>query len=74
MLEHLSEPELFLEKLFQTGKIVIISVPYCWEEGFCEHHIQDPIDEAKVLGWAKKEWIHYEIVEDKQVKRLIAVF
>lgn len=74
VLEHLPEPEVFLEKLFHTGKTIIISLPYKWPKGFCVHHIQDPIDEEKLLGWAKKDWLHFETAEDESVKRLITVF
>jgi hypothetical protein len=74
VLEHLPDPASFLQKLFQSGKTVIISVPYQWPAGFCEYHLQDPVDEAKVMNWSKKQWIYKEIVEDKTVERLILVF
>ncbi len=74
VLEHLEAPEPFTQKLLRTGKIIIISVPYKWRKGHCKWHVQDPVDEAKVLGWAKKPWLNSAIVEDDGAKRLIAVF
>lgn len=74
VLEHLHNPKEFMQKLLSTGKVVIISVPYFWSKDYCEYHIQDPISEEKVLGWAGKKWLYYEIVEDLGRKRLVAVF
>jgi hypothetical protein len=74
VLEHLTQPELFMKKLLQTGKKVIISVPYEWPEGLCIYHVQDPVSNEKVLQWAGKDWLHSEIVDDAGMKRLVAVF
>lgn len=73
-LEHLPIPEVFMYKLFDAGKIVIVSVPYKWPQGFCPHHCQDPVDEEKLISWAGRDWLYHEIVEDKKMKRLIAVY
>lgn len=72
VLEHLESPGVFVQKLLETGKIAIISVPYKWPEGKCRFHVQDPVDEEKFLNWTKKPWIEQVIVDDG-LKRLIAV-
>jgi hypothetical protein len=74
VLEHLDSPEPFAQKLLQTGKVVIISVPYKWRKGYCKWHVQDPVDEAKLLAWTKKGWLTSAVVEDVGAARLIAVF
>jgi hypothetical protein len=74
VLEHLEEPQPFASKLLETGNIVIVSVPYKWRKGYCKWHLQDPVDEAKLLSWTKKEWLRRVVVEDDGAERLIAVF
>jgi hypothetical protein len=74
VLEHLTDPKSFARKLLRTGRVVIISVPYNWTEDQCEWHLQDPIDEAKLLSWTEKQWLKKVTVEDNGVERLIAVF
>ncbi|MGB0415827.1 MAG: class I SAM-dependent methyltransferase [Coraliomargarita sp.] len=60
VLEHIPEPEVhaFAKKLFDVGKHVVISVPFKWPEGGCEHHCQDPVDHAKLASWTgrKPDW------------------
>ncbi len=74
-LEHLEKPKQFSNKLLETGKIIIISVPYKWKKGFCDTHKQDPIDEKKVLKWFKKEYLETHIIKEEDgVERFIAVF
>ncbi|WP_299413460.1 hypothetical protein [Acaryochloris sp. IP29b_bin.148] len=73
VLEHLDCPELFTDKLLKIGKKVIISVPYKWPEGQCQYHVQDPVDEDKLLSWTHKSWIEMAIAHDR-AKRMVAVF
>ncbi|WP_019506513.1 bifunctional 2-polyprenyl-6-hydroxyphenol methylase/3-demethylubiquinol 3-O-methyltransferase UbiG [Pleurocapsa sp. PCC 7319] len=73
VLEHLESPTLFAQKLLETGKIVVISVPYQWPPGTRKNHIQDPVDENKLLSWTKKPWLEKAIITD-DLPRLVAVF
>jgi hypothetical protein len=74
VLEHLDDPRTFAQKLLATGKTVILSVPYMWPLGFCKYHLQDPIDEEKILGWTGKPFVDKAIVTDDGLKRIIGVF
>jgi hypothetical protein len=73
VLEHLDEPATFTRKLFDTGRTVIISVPYRWPSGYCAGHVQDPVDEDKLRRWTGREPDELLIVQDR-MKRLIAVY
>ena len=74
VLEHLDKPAEFAQKLFGTGKKVIISLPYKWPKGFCIHHIQDPVDEKLIKEWTNRKPTESYIVEDNSVKRIICVY
>jgi hypothetical protein len=74
VLEHLSDPIPFCQKLLSAGRWVIISVPYKWRKGLCRYHKQDPIDESKLLSWSGQEPKTSAIVIDNGLRRLIAVF
>ena len=73
VLEHLECPEVFIEKLLHTGRIVVISVPYRWPEGQSKYHVQDPIDENKLLAWTKKPWIDQVVVKEANGEERIIV-
>jgi SAM-dependent methyltransferase len=73
VLEHLECPDAFVEKLLRTGKIVLISVPYRWPEGQSPHHVQDPIDENKLLAWTKKPWLDHVVVKEANGEERIIV-
>ncbi len=74
VLEHLPEPGLFCRKLLDTGRIVIVSVPYRWPQGLCKYHVQDPVDRAKLQGWAGRPPRDTAVVRDGNRDRLVAVF
>lgn len=74
VLEHLDDPVSFAKKLFNTANIIIISVPYKWKKGFCKYHVQDPIDEEKILLWTGIKPNEEYIIEDNNVKRIINVY
>jgi hypothetical protein len=74
VLEHLEAPAPFARKLLRAGRVVVISVPYKWREGHCKWHKQDPVDEAKLLGWTDKRWLKSTIAVDAGAARLVAVF
>ena len=74
VLEHLDDPITFAKKLFETGNIVIISVPYKWKKGFCKYHVQDPVDEDKIFSWTNIKPKEEYIIRDKNVDRIINVY
>lgn len=74
VLEHLADPASFCRKLLATGRVLIISAPYRWPRGQCRYHLQDPVDEAKLLGWAGRPAVELTTVRDGSLARLIAVF
>lgn len=74
VLEHLAEPAPFCRKLLRTGRVAIISVPYRWPQGLCRYHLQDPVDEVKLQGWAGQLMRESSIVRDGNRDRLVAVF
>ena len=73
VLEHLEDPETFARKLFESGRSVIVSVPYRWPAGLRPGHVQDPVDEAKLIGWTGRTPVETCVVRNGR-DRLIAVF
>lgn len=75
VLEHIPDEivEKFAQKLFETAKYVIISVPYKWRKGFCKSHCQDPVDEKKLRSWTHRKPDRKIIAKDKS-ERLIAFY
>lgn len=54
VLEHIQDVEPAIVRLFQiTDSILIVSLPYLWEQGKEPGHIHDPIDDAKIAKWFK---------------------
>jgi len=76
VIEHIPRAELFAKKLLSLGGTVIVSVPYKWPAGKTAGHVQDPVDEEKMLQWFKREpnysYVCREIEAD--VSRLIHVY
>jgi SAM-dependent methyltransferase len=50
-VEHLEQPEVFVEKLLQLGRGLILTTTYETPYGLIPGHIHDPIDMAKFLSW-----------------------
>lgn len=74
VLEHLEAPAPFARKLLATGRTVIISVPYKWPRGLDPNHVQDPVDEAKLLEWTGRPWLEHVVARELNgVERLIVV-
>jgi hypothetical protein len=73
VLEHLQDPETVARKLLDSGRIVIMSVPYQWPAGRNPRHLQDPVSEVKLIGWAGRAPVETRLVRNG-VDRLIAVF
>lgn len=73
VLEHLDQPAVFARKLFDTGRVVIISVPYKWPAGYYPPHVQDPVDAEKLAAWTGRTPTETLVVRDGD-ERLIAVY
>eukprot|EP00966_Prymnesium_polylepis_P030607 712445-Prymnesium_polylepis.1 len=54
VIEHVSQPWPFVQKLLRTGAVVVLSVPYRWQP--CEHvrchHKQNAITREMITIWA----------------------
>jgi hypothetical protein len=75
VMEHLSEPGLFAQKMLRMADVCIVSVPYKWPEGQANLHIQDPVDERKMLSWFEREPNYsYRATEIFGQERLICVY
>jgi hypothetical protein len=73
VLEHVEDPAAFASKLFRTGRIVIVSVPYKWAPDRAPGHRHDPVDEEKLRQWTGREPVATRVVADGAA-RLIAVY
>lgn len=73
VLEHLQEPDVFARKLLETGRTIIVSVPYKWPKGACKYHVQDPVDEEKLEMWTKRKPVVVSVIADRK-ERLVAVY
>jgi SAM-dependent methyltransferase len=74
VLEHLEDPKPFARKLLDTGRTVIISVPYRWAPWVEEAHLHDPVDGPKLRVWTGRDPIETSVVEDLGMERLISVY
>ena len=77
VLEHLTTPQLssFVNRLFEVGEIVIISVPYMWAKGACKEHRQDPINEEKLEKMVgRKAGFSLIVKEPEGPSRLITAY
>jgi len=76
VIEHFKADYLreFVDKIFSSCKVAIISVPYMWAAGSCPGHHQDPIDIRKFLNLTNREPVRLDIVTDSSCRRLITMF
>jgi hypothetical protein len=76
VLEHIERADAFAQKLLAVGDTVIVSVPYKWKPGRVRGHVQDPVDEAKLRSWFRREpnfsFVCREITTDAH--RLVVVY
>ncbi len=73
-IEHVDRARDFTQKLLNTGKILVISLPYKWKKGRCKSHVQDPVDEAKIYSWVGKKPQFTFYVKDGNSWRIICVY
>lgn len=75
VIEHVEEAEKFTQKLLNTGKILLISLPYNWKKGACKWHCQDPIDENKIFNWThKKPTLSWFCYDKDHCRRIICLY
>ena len=75
VLEHVPDAGAFAKKLLETGRVVIVSVPYKWKKGKCKSHVHDPVDEAKMRRWfGRTPDYSYVARELSGIARLIQVY
>jgi len=76
VLEHIRDAKSFAQKLLKIGHHVIICVPYRWPAGANSNHVQDPIDEEKLITWFNRI-PNYEIIVTEPItekRRLICYY
>lgn len=75
VIEHVQDAYNFTQKLFSTGKTVLISLPYKWKEGTCKYHCQDPVDENKIYSWTKTKPDYTWLCQDQDhLYRIICLY
>lgn len=76
VLEHFEADYLkrFVEKIFRSSRVAILSVPYLWPEGACEGHKQAPVNIQKFLQLTGREPERITIVKDGTRERLVSLF
>jgi hypothetical protein len=74
VLEHVEEPKAFCSHLKEIGSNLIVSVPYKWS-GKAPGHINDPVDEEKLIDWMGLRPNNSQVVyEPFREGRLIAYY
>jgi hypothetical protein len=66
VLEHIDEPAPFARHLLAVSRHLVVSVPYMWPEGSSRWHVQDPVDEGKMLTWFGRPPDYQEIATEKR--------
>ena len=74
VLEHQWNPEVLLGKLLSLGRVVIITVSYCWPSNSVQGHVQDPLTMDTVRSWSNTPWSYHKIIWQGIVPRLLVVF
>lgn len=78
VLEHVPDADAFARRLMEIGRLVLVSVPYKWAAGSNKHHVHDPVDLKKVVGWFGRDPNYHLIVREpfatKSGARLFALF
>lgn len=78
VVEHVKNPTLFMRKLLKTGRLVVVTVPYRWDDNQMKFHKQHKISMQDVRKWAGKHEVHLHISQDRgggqYSQRLLMVF
>ena len=60
VLEHVTDPQPFAQKLLSLGKLLIVSVPFTWDED----PRQDHISYEELTGWMGRESTFHMVVTE----------
>jgi hypothetical protein len=78
VLEHIPDAASFMKKLLVCGRDVVVSVPYRWPKGAEKSHVHDPVDLAKVEGWAGIASNYHQVISEpfwgRTGRRLVVYF
>ena len=76
VLEHVHDVTTFSQKLLNSGRRLIVSVPYKWNSKWVESHIHDPVDEEKLKQWFGRDPNAYYVVKEPftKARRLVAYY
>lgn len=75
VIEHVPDPEKFVQRLLAIGEVVILSVPFMEPPGLNPGHINNNIDLATIIRWAhRKPNFHYIATELSGDQRIICLF
>lgn len=76
VLEHVTDARSFARKLLESGRVVVISVPYRWRPGKSKNHVQDPVTMKKIVGWFGRRPNHAHLVVEPAMgtERIVCVF
>ena len=76
VLEHIRDAKSFAQKLLKVAHHVIVCVPYKWPAGTNSYHVQDPVDEERLITWFNRI-PNYEIIVTEPItekRRLICYY
>jgi amino acid adenylation domain-containing protein len=76
VLEHIDDVKSFAQKLLKVAHHVIVSVAYRWPAGTDSRHVQDPVDEEKLITWFNRI-PNYQIIVTEPItekRRLICYY
>jgi len=78
VVEHVSNPTRFMRKILKTGRMVVVTAPYRWEDNHMKFHKQHQITLEDMRKWAGKHELHFHISQDNAKghysQRLLMVF
>jgi len=78
VVEHVDNPTRFMRKILKTGRTVVFTVPFLWEDEHMKFHKHHKISLEDMRKWAGKHEDHFHISEDsgkgKYGQRLLMVF
>lgn len=78
VVEHVPNPTRFMRKILKTGRMVLVTVPYRWEDEHLKFHKQHMIAIEDVRKWAGKHELHFHVSQDtgkgEYAQRLLMVF
>ncbi|MGD1700496.1 tetratricopeptide repeat protein [Dapis sp. BLCC M229] len=76
VIEHVPNARAFCQKLLETARLLVVSVPYKWPKGQTKGHIHDPVDLEKMNSWFGREPNYQNIIQEVESpsRRLICIY